>query len=143
MRRNMKIKQPIIPLLILIMFVVNTNLLLGCSEMCGNEILQIAFSPDEKRKAVIFLRDCGATTGYSTQISLLDAQEELPPKKGNSFIADSNHGQAQTGMRDELDIYLQWAHNKELIVKYDKRARVFRSKQSADGVTIKYEQQGE
>jgi len=45
-------------------------LLLGyviCSlpDMCGNEIYSVVVSPNKKHKAVLFQRDCGATTGFS------------------------------------------------------------------------------
>lgn len=40
-------------------------------DICGNKIIQEIPSPNRKLKAVIFTRDCGATTGFSTQISLL------------------------------------------------------------------------
>ena len=47
----------------------------GLSELgenlCGNEIIEEIKSPDNKYKLVIFQRDCGATTGFSTQISIL------------------------------------------------------------------------
>ena len=40
------------------------------ANMCGNEILGEFASPDRKKKVVVFQRDCGATTGFSTQASL-------------------------------------------------------------------------
>ncbi|MBI1810912.1 MAG: hypothetical protein HY035_01370 [Nitrospirae bacterium] len=38
---------------------------------CKNAIIKEILSPDQKRKIVVFARDCGATTGYSTQVSLI------------------------------------------------------------------------
>lgn len=54
------------------------------------------FSPDGQREAVMFQRDCGATTGYSTQISVLD-HGETQVGGGNAFRADDNHGVAAVG----------------------------------------------
>jgi len=34
---------------------------------CGNDVLTDLPSPDGKYKVVVFQRDCGATTGFSTQ----------------------------------------------------------------------------
>jgi hypothetical protein len=38
--------------------------------MCGNYVVAEKISPDGRRKVVVFQRDCGATTGFSTQVSL-------------------------------------------------------------------------
>jgi hypothetical protein len=40
---------------------------------CGNDMLATIPSPSGGRKLVIFQRACGATTGFSTQASLLPA----------------------------------------------------------------------
>ena len=44
-------------------------LLLGlsaCVEVCGNDILTETRAPDGRFKVVVFQRDCGATTRFST-----------------------------------------------------------------------------
>ncbi len=35
----------------------------GLGGLCGNTILAEALSPDQRHKAVVFQRDCGASTG--------------------------------------------------------------------------------
>ena len=61
----------------------------GCDvllpDMCGNYSFSEHPSPDGSLKAVIFQRDCGATTGFSTQISMLSTNEALPNQPGNIF----------------------------------------------------------
>jgi hypothetical protein len=59
----------------------------SCS-LCGNEIQSEVVSPDGKMKAVIFERDCGATTSATTQISILGAHDGLPNEVGNAFVLD-------------------------------------------------------
>ena len=108
---------------------------------CGNEELQTILSPAAKRKAVIFQRDCGATTRFSTQVSVLSASSGLPREAGNTLTADTDHGQAPSGPGGGPMVTVQWTAELELLVKYDKRARVFRSEQSVDGVTIIYDPQ--
>jgi hypothetical protein len=54
--------------------------------MCGNYIHREYNSPDSTLKAVVFQRDCGATTGFSTQISILAFTEELQNIEGNIYI---------------------------------------------------------
>ena len=59
--------------------------------MCGNDIYSETLSPDGELKAVIFQRDCGATTGFSTQVSILDTDETLENDGGNiNLIAIEN-----------------------------------------------------
>jgi hypothetical protein len=40
-------------------------------DSCANQIVDIKISPDKNYQAVTFIRDCGATTGFSTQLSIL------------------------------------------------------------------------
>ena len=56
--------------------------------MCGNDIVLKKVSPDNKHNVFVFNRDCGATTGFSTQISILDDDEELDNESGNLFISE-------------------------------------------------------
>jgi hypothetical protein len=51
--------------------------------MCGNEELQSLVGPDGRHRAVAFQRDCGATTGFSRQLSVLPAAAALPNEGGN------------------------------------------------------------
>ena len=43
---------------------------------------------------VVFSLSCGATTGFSTQVSVLSTQDAPPDSGGNAFIADADHGKA-------------------------------------------------
>ncbi len=106
---------------------------------CGNELLGETRSPDGKLKAIVFQRDCGATTGFSTQISILPVDEKMPNEGGNVFVADSNHGAAPSGRGGGPIVEVRWLNESELLIKHDSRARVFQSEQSLRGVKIHYE----
>jgi hypothetical protein len=54
-------------------------------DLCGNDNLVETVSPNGHLKAVTFRRNCGATTAYSTQVSILPAPQQLPNKGGNIF----------------------------------------------------------
>lgn len=54
-------------------------------ELCGNEIRSEFYSPDQQLKAVVFVRNCGATTSYSTHVSVLRSGEKLPNDPGSVF----------------------------------------------------------
>jgi len=64
--------------------------------LCENEIVSRIDAPGGRRTAVLFQRACGATTGFTTQISIL-GPGEVPTGKGNVFIADDDHGAAAVG----------------------------------------------
>jgi hypothetical protein len=87
----------------------------------------------------VFQRDCGATTGFSTQISILPVDEKMPNEGGNVFVADSNHGAAPSGRGGGPIVEVRWLNESELLIKHDSRARVFQSEQSLRGVKIHYE----
>ena len=127
---------------VVLLLVLGASLLVErACDPCGNEELKTILSPDAELKAVIFQRDCGATTGFSTHVSLLSSSKEPPREPGNTFILDTDHGQAPTGSKGGPEVILQWVDERVLLVKYDKRARIFRSERSVDGVTIKYNPQ--
>ncbi|WP_049723364.1 hypothetical protein [Gilvimarinus polysaccharolyticus] len=69
-------------------------------DMCGNYVHKEYLSPSNSHKAVIFQRDCGATAGFSTQISIIGAREDLSNSKGNIYIID--------GHPDEVAPTLKW-----------------------------------
>jgi hypothetical protein len=47
----------------------------ACSDLCGNRVIETALAPDGKTKALVFERDCGATTDFSTHVSILDGMQ--------------------------------------------------------------------
>jgi len=78
------------------------------SGMCGNETFNEVISPDGRFKAVIFQRDCGATTGFSTQISLISPMDKLKNDGGNIFIVD--------GHPNDRKIDMVWLSPKKLLI---------------------------
>lgn len=60
----------------------------SCAEMCGNESMAEFLSPGSEGKMVVFTRNCGATTGFSTQASVLPADQQLPNEGGNMLVLE-------------------------------------------------------
>ncbi|GAA0339817.1 hypothetical protein GCM10009092_00360 [Bowmanella denitrificans] len=58
--------------------------------MCGNHLFSQTISPDGRHKVVVFERSCGATTGFSTHVSVLNWDDHLPNEKGNILILDGS-----------------------------------------------------
>jgi len=93
---------------------------------CDNEVAQIAPARDGRFDAVLFQRSCGATTGFSTQISVL-AHGERPTGAGNAFIADDDHGSARPGAWGGPWADVRWLGRGRLLVPYG--SRIFRQVQ--------------
>ena len=55
------------------------------SGLCGNAEQTRVASPNGAWDAVVFVRDCGATTGFSSQVSLVPNGAKLPNEPGNVF----------------------------------------------------------
>jgi hypothetical protein len=90
--------------------------------VCGNEILSEFVSPDNSKKVVVFQRDCGATTAFSTQASVLAITEKLPDEGGNVFSADTNHGATPSGPGGGPELRVRWEDRNGLILEHDKAA---------------------
>lgn len=93
--------------------------------LCGNEVIAEVPSPDGKYKVVVFQRDCGATTGFSTQLSLLPSKRMLDDVPGNIFVADTNHGAAPSGPGGGPSVAVHWLGSDALEVVHHPRARIF------------------
>lgn len=107
---------------------------------CVNKVHQSASSPDNVYRVMLFDRDCGATTGYSTHISILKINEALNDDGGNVFIADDDHGRAvrHSEYKSLINISVRWVDNSTVQVKYDKNARIFTEKDRVGDIRIEY-----
>jgi hypothetical protein len=109
----------------------------GCSDGCADRVVGRVDAPDGMHSAVLIQRDCGATTGFSTQISVLAAGEE-PSGGGNAFRADSGHGAAKTGEWGGPWAEMRWLDNRTLLIRYASRSRLFEQRQQVSSVRITY-----
>ena len=109
----------------------------GCADACQNTPLTSAVSPDGRHSAVLFQRDCGATSGFSTHISILAASDE-PNSAGNIFIADDDHGAASVGEWGGSWAEMKWLAADHLLVNYAAKSRIFERADEVDGVRITY-----
>src|SRR5258708_5279519 len=110
-----------------ILFVGCARLLDVSFDMCGNTVVQTVPSPDGQLKVIIFERDCGATTGFSTQVSILRSSDKLPNEAGNLLIIDHSHSATPGGLGGGPGAAVVWSGRRQLLIKYDPWARVFRS----------------
>jgi hypothetical protein len=107
-------------------------------DLCGNTIVSTEFSPDHRLKAVLFERNCGATTGFSSQVSVLPADRDLPNEGGNVFSASEAKGGEPTAWGGPF-VALQWRDSTTLALRHDANADIRFSASRLDGVAILFE----
>ena len=64
--------------------------LAGCN-LCKDEVLEKAASPDGKRVATVLTRDCGATTSEYIAVNLQDAKQRRLDGKNDVFVIKHLH----------------------------------------------------
>jgi len=107
--------------------------------MCGNEVVAEIRSPDGRHKAVEFERDCGATTDFSTQVSVIESEKRLgSDDTGNAFTADSNRGSVPVHSSGVMELDMTWLNSKTLEIEYPAGARVLSSNNKVGEVAIQY-----
>jgi hypothetical protein len=113
-------------IILLFIFMVGKYLLDYLSEdMCGNEIKQKIPFPNGNNVAYIFERSCGATTGFSPQLSILNKNDDFQNKSGNTF-------------RSDKDFSVEWLNEKSLEVIYDKSSETYEMDKKVNGIKIEY-----
>lgn len=96
-------------------------------------------SPDHKNKAILFERNCGATTGFSTQISIKKFKKKLKnTEKGNIFIADDDHGKAPPGITGGSPVKIIWINNDSIQIEYHPKTRIFKNIAKYKSIKIGY-----
>ena len=110
-----------------------------CSDTCSNTRISRADAPDGLHSAVMFQRDCGATTGFSTQVSVV-AQGEQPSGSGNAFRADDDHGAAAAGTWGGPWAEIRWLAPDQLLIRYAAKSRLFEQEDEVSGIRISYQQ---
>lgn len=117
----------------------SSALIAACGDPCGNDVVSETNSPDGKFKVVVFERDCGATTGFSTQVSILSSSQSSTSDKGNTFIADDNKHAVPLSDKGAMEIKVHWESDSSVSISYPQKAEVFLKKSSVVGVAIRYE----
>jgi hypothetical protein len=111
---------------LLILLVIST-LLSSCTEMCGNETVVESVSPNGSEKLVVFTRNCGATTGFSTHASILPANQVLPNEGGNLLV-----------IKGEIKVRGIWQSANQLSIQGVGSGQVFKQEFAVGGVLVTY-----
>lgn len=113
-------------------------LLAGCDDPCANDVEAEVPAPGGKMKAIVFTRNCGATTDFVTSVSVLDAEESLPNSAANVFSADTNHGAAIHGAGHGPSVRVKWLAPSVLQVTTEAGARVYSDETHIGDVEVRY-----
>lgn len=116
-------------------------LLAACDPGCGNTILQDIPSPDGLQHAVIFSRDCGATTDFSTQVSILGRTQPVSGA-GNVFIIVDGQAVAPRDSAATSDIVATWIDSRTLEIQYDSRGQIFQQRGRHNDTVVRYATRG-
>jgi hypothetical protein len=93
----------------------------GCDFGCGDEVVSTTSSPSHAISAVVFNRNCGATTGFNTQVSI------VPSGAGNTLILDGT-----------VPLKFLWVSESKLLITGLGSAKVFKQERSVAGVSVVY-----
>ncbi len=102
--------------------------------LCGNTFIAEHLSPDSAHEVIVFERSCGATTGFSTHVTLVETLPErgvTPIGTGNVLIADDNAA--------SLDVKVRWIDAKSVELTY-RKTRITTLMSDVEGVEIKHVQ---
>lgn len=105
---------------------------------CGSEVVDTVLSPDRRHQVVVYEHDCGATTDFSTQVTLDPLFAARPIGGGNIWSADADHGVAPRAKWGGPDVRIEWTSSTTLRLLHHPRARVFRAEKRVGEVEIAY-----
>ncbi len=122
-----RIKTILMTIIILLIVFMTGKYLLDFlfEDMCGNDIKQKKPSPSGEKVAYVFERSCGATTGFSPQLSILNNDDEFQNESGNTF-------------RSDKEFSIEWLGEKNLKVNYDKSSETSEMDKRVNGIKVEY-----
>ncbi|MFZ4382286.1 MAG: hypothetical protein ACOYO0_10025 [Sandarakinorhabdus sp.] len=101
---------------------------------CANDTLASVQSPDGQEAAILFERNCGATTAASIHLAIVPISD-MPNETGNALIFSKMTTDAQS-------YRLHWTDGGHVNVNLPKGAEVYLRQQSVGGTVIKVVQEG-
>jgi hypothetical protein len=108
------------------------------------EVVRDVPSPDGKWDVMLMVRNGGATTDYSTQLSVVPAGGRLSRelalcRPGNVFIADGNHGAVAVDDRGFMHVDVLWQSPDLVVITFPPSARVFKQERRFQSLAINYD----
>lgn len=102
----------------------------------ANTLIKESVNKLGDKKAILFLKEAGATVADSYQVTVCDKDHALDKGEvGNTFTVDTNHGQT---FLDTASINFIWLGNDTLQIDYDKKLRTFLQEEKVNNIVIIY-----
>ena len=98
----------------------------GCESLCVNTIEAEVVSPSRSYRAVVFRRDCGATTSESTQVALVGATDSLTNTAGNVLA-----------LRNAAKVEVEWSRD-TLVILLPRAAPIDYQVEEVLGTAVRY-----
>lgn len=98
--------------------------------MCGSDVFQEVYSPNREYKALVYEYNCGATTGFSTQIALLESDATLHNRTKSVFGAN--------GYPDWFNIKLTWEDDTHLVIEHNGKPIPYTAETAYRDISIRY-----
>ena len=106
-----------------------STLLMGCDTPCENVVNERVISPDKSFQAVWFSRNCGATTGSNSQVSVVPATDADVQDSGNVLV-----------LNESSPLRMHWRSERELVITgADDGAAVIKKNAAVAGISVVYE----
>ena len=112
-----------------------------CSGACRDTLVSKYPSPDGRFVAVVFYRNCGATTAFTTEISVVGTGEDAISKgrEGNIFsIRDPNDSKESLERNGTIEVRLDWKTPRLLSVSAPRHAWTAKRVDRIRGVDVQY-----
>lgn len=105
-------------------------LLAGLWGRCGEDLVQERGSPDGRRRAAVYVVNCGATTDFATQLRV-ERRGWFGWRGGSPAFVATLAGAAAEGPAHDVPLAVRWRGPTELEVGYDSRVQVYRAEPRA------------
>lgn len=127
-----------VTLVIVTVAMVLMNRFLGTLQpACVNTVVETLASPDDEWSAVLFERSCGATSGFTSQVSVLRSGSALPDGAGNAFVLLRGDTAGTTSWGGPV-VTLLWTGPRQLEVSHDPTAHAMSSSRRVGEVDVRF-----
>lgn len=107
----------------------------GMADPCSSSVVEVTRDPHSDRYAVTEVRNCGATTGFTTVIRV--GRASRPQREAEEvLVADSDHGAATGGPAGTVWTNVVWTGVDRLEIALASHARAFKKVVKSNDVSI-------
>ncbi len=107
----------------------------GCERLlCSSIPLDVEVSPTGTNKAMVYLRDCGATEPFGTHVEVGGSAFNTPDRRGSVFFAD----EVRPWPNNRSRVRIEWLNDNHLVITHHPRDRVIYQRMSHEGVRVSY-----